>query len=122
MLRRRAFTLIELLVVIAIIALLISLLLPALGKAKKAALLVASMSNLRQQCVSAKSYQDAFKGKMPVALVEQGTTQRQRVYCATLATLPAAIQDARIRSPALLIVGEVVNLRSRLAWFEPASP
>jgi prepilin-type N-terminal cleavage/methylation domain-containing protein len=63
---RRAFTLIELLVVIAIIALLIGLLLPAIGKARKAGQHVVSDSNMRQICVAAAVYQDSYKGFMPV--------------------------------------------------------
>jgi prepilin-type N-terminal cleavage/methylation domain-containing protein len=72
----RAFTLIELLVVIAIIGLLVAILLPALGKAKKAALLTRSLSNIRQICVSAAAYQDDFKRKMPLTLAyTRGGTQ-----------------------------------------------
>jgi uroporphyrin-III C-methyltransferase/precorrin-2 dehydrogenase/sirohydrochlorin ferrochelatase len=52
---------------------------------------------------------------MPAALVENATLERQRVTEGTLASLPELARAAK--PPALLIVGEVVRLRSRLAWF-----
>ena len=56
----------------------------------------------------------------PVALIEQGTTQQQRVYVGTLASLPALLAQQQVRAPTLVIVGEVVTLREKLAWFECA--
>ena len=55
----------------------------------------------------------------PAAVVEQGTLPEQRVVVATLATLAQEVQRAGLRSPCLTIVGEVVQLREQLAWFEP---
>lgn len=56
---------------------------------------------------------------MPVAVVQQGTTQKQCVVVADLATLAAKVQEAGLKPPCLTIVGEVVNLRAKLAWFMP---
>ena len=58
---RRALTLIELLVVIAIIAMLISILLPSLGGARKTAWTVMCQSNLRQLGIAIQSYLDEQK-------------------------------------------------------------
>lgn len=54
----------------------------------------------------------------PIALVEQGTTARQRVHCGTLNDIVASLADVTIAPPTLIIVGGVVELYSRLHWFD----
>jgi prepilin-type N-terminal cleavage/methylation domain-containing protein/prepilin-type processing-associated H-X9-DG protein len=66
--KKRGFTLIELLVVIAIIALLLSIVMPALKKAKDMARFLICKSNLRQLCVAVNTYTSDNKGNfMPYA-------------------------------------------------------
>jgi uroporphyrin-III C-methyltransferase/precorrin-2 dehydrogenase/sirohydrochlorin ferrochelatase len=57
----------------------------------------------------------------PAALVEKATLPEQRVVEGTLASLPELSRKEGVKPPALLIVGEVVRLRSRLAWFKPGT-
>jgi uroporphyrin-III C-methyltransferase / precorrin-2 dehydrogenase / sirohydrochlorin ferrochelatase len=59
---------------------------------------------------------------LPAGIIAQGTTANQRVITATLATICSASSDAKLESPALLIVGEVVALHSTLAWFGTGGP
>ncbi|WP_263263808.1 siroheme synthase CysG [Pseudomonas sp. RIT-PI-S] len=54
----------------------------------------------------------------PAALVQQGTTSHQRVFTGTLANLPELVARHEVHAPTLIIVGEVVRLRDKLAWFE----
>ncbi|MFZ4535987.1 uroporphyrinogen-III C-methyltransferase [Propionivibrio sp.] len=53
----------------------------------------------------------------PAAVVQNGTSSRQRVITADLSTLPSRVTEAGISSPALIIVGTVVSLQKKLAWF-----
>ncbi|MDX2130454.1 MAG: prepilin-type N-terminal cleavage/methylation domain-containing protein [Planctomycetota bacterium] len=69
---RRGFTLIELLVVIAIIALLIGILLPALGKARKAGRQTVSLSNVAQIAKAGAAYQTEQKGFLPITPLWSG--------------------------------------------------
>ncbi|HTY54548.1 MAG TPA: siroheme synthase CysG [Candidatus Binataceae bacterium] len=57
--------------------------------------------------------------RMPAAVISCGTTRGQQVVSATLATLPDALNEHPVDSPALMIVGEVVSLHQRLKWFYP---
>jgi uroporphyrin-III C-methyltransferase/precorrin-2 dehydrogenase/sirohydrochlorin ferrochelatase len=54
---------------------------------------------------------------MPVAVVQQGTTQKQKVVAATLADLAEKVTSAEMKPPCLTIIGEVVSLREKLNWF-----
>ena len=53
----------------------------------------------------------------PAALIEQGTTSAQAVHTGTVGTLAAIVEGRRPRAPTLVIVGEVVRLRDKLAWY-----
>ncbi len=54
----------------------------------------------------------------PAALVQQGTTQQQRVFTGTIASLVDIVERENPKPPTLIIVGEVVQLQEKLSWFD----
>ena len=56
--------------------------------------------------------------EMPVALVQQGTTEKQRVITGTLSNIQELIEREQPKPPTLIIVGEVVNLQEKLSWYQ----
>ncbi len=66
-----------------------------------------------------KLIEHGLPGATPIAIVQQGTTQHQRVVTGTLATLPHNPEVAELQAPTLIIVGGVVSLREKLSWFHP---
>lgn len=55
----------------------------------------------------------------PVSVIEWGTLPGQRVVEGTLQTIAPKIKKAKIRPPALAVIGEVNRLRRQLDWFHP---
>ncbi|WP_374720294.1 uroporphyrinogen-III C-methyltransferase [Parageobacillus toebii] len=53
----------------------------------------------------------------PVAVIEWGTTQRQRTAVGTLQTIADIVKKANLSHPAIILVGEVVRLRETIQWF-----
>ncbi|HEX7080774.1 MAG TPA: siroheme synthase CysG [Gammaproteobacteria bacterium] len=56
----------------------------------------------------------------PAAIVENGTTDEQRVILTVLRLLPRATDALRVRPPALLVIGETARLAERYGWFGPS--
>ncbi|WP_139982776.1 uroporphyrinogen-III synthase [Nocardioides litoris] len=54
----------------------------------------------------------------PIALTRVGTTTEQTTLTSTLATVAADVRAARVAPPAVVVVGDVVDLRGTLSWFE----
>lgn len=54
---------------------------------------------------------------MPIAVIENGTTKNQKVIVGQLSNIRSKVSRAKIKSPALIIIGTVVNLRKQLNWF-----
>ena len=59
-----------------------------------------------------------LRADTPAAVVERATQPRQRVVRGSLLTLPALAISQAVRAPALVVVGEVVRLHDRLAWYD----
>ncbi|MCK5662889.1 MAG: uroporphyrinogen-III C-methyltransferase [Thiotrichaceae bacterium] len=53
----------------------------------------------------------------PAALVQKATTSDQRVLIGTLNTLPGIVEKADINLSSIIIIGDVVSLHEKLAWF-----
>lgn len=55
----------------------------------------------------------------PVALIENGTSETQRVFTTVLKDLADTVEQNNIASPTLIVIGEVAALAEDLAWFNP---
>ncbi|MEK4227967.1 uroporphyrinogen-III C-methyltransferase [Solibacillus sp. FSL H8-0538] len=53
----------------------------------------------------------------PVAVIEWGTTEKQRTLTGTLETISTQIQESGYHNPSMILVGDVVRVREQIAWF-----
>jgi len=54
---------------------------------------------------------------LPIAVVEQGTTSSQKVITGSLLNITQKVKQEKLKSPSLIIIGNVVKLRKKLNWF-----
>jgi uroporphyrin-III C-methyltransferase/precorrin-2 dehydrogenase/sirohydrochlorin ferrochelatase len=91
---------------------------PALARPRQTLVVYMGLLGLPTLCDNLVAH--GLPSTTPAAVVQQGTTHDQRVVTGTLRTLPEQVSAAMLTPPTLIIVGEVVRLRERLAWFEAA--
>ncbi len=87
----------------------------ALARPRQTVVIYMGLSALPEICEHLVAH--GLSPDWPAAVVQQGTTLDQRVVSGTLETLPVRVAEAALKSPCLIIVGEVVRLREQLAWF-----
>jgi uroporphyrinogen III methyltransferase/synthase len=62
--------------------------------------------------------QNGMPPDKPVALIRWGTTPRQKAVTGTLADIVERVNQAGLKAPAIIVVGDVVDLRTQMQWFE----
>ena len=87
----------------------------AMSRPRQTVVIYMGLVGLKEICE--KLIEHGVAASMPVAVVQQGTTQRQKVVTATLADLAEKVAAAEMKPPCLTIIGEVVQLREKLNWF-----
>ena len=79
--------------------------------------LVFYMGLSKSQLISTQLQTHGMSPTTPVALIENGCCSNQRVIRGQLLELPLLAERESVQSPALIVVGDVVNLADQLAWF-----
>ncbi len=89
----------------------------ALARPRQTVVVYMGLHGLDTLC--AKLIEHGMPDSTPIAIVQQGTTQNQRVVTGTLSTLPEIAAVEKLHAPTLIIIGGVVKLREKLQWFHP---
>ena len=88
----------------------------ALAKLSGTLVFLMGMANLEE--ITKQLIQNGKAENTPAAIIHRGTTGRQRVVTGTLETIVEVAITNNMKSPSIIIVGDVVELRDSLKWFE----
>ncbi len=91
---------------------------PALARPSQTVVIYMGLGALAE--IAKRLTQHGMPSATPAAIIERGTTPRQKIIIGTLETLSELAMAAGLKSPSLIIVGNVVTLHTTLKWFEPS--
>lgn len=89
------------------------------GLAHSGLTLVFYMGISKASTIQEKLLAAGMAASMEVAIIENGSTDQQRLICGELNQLAELVINENVSAPALIVVGKVVSLAGQLAWFEP---
>lgn len=87
-----------------------------LAKATDTIVFLMGVANLPK--ITAKLIEHGRSGDTPIAIIRWGTKAAQQVWTSTLSEAAEMAKREQIKPPCIFLVGEVVNLREKLAWFD----
>ncbi|WP_071396465.1 uroporphyrinogen-III C-methyltransferase [Bacillus tuaregi] len=89
---------------------------PALARGIDTIAFYMGVSNLDYICKQLIT--NGRSAKTPVAIIEWGTTEKQRTLTGNLETIEDKVKADKISNPAMVLVGDVVHLREKIKWYE----
>ena len=92
----------------------------ALAKLEGTLVILMGLANLAT--ISGRLIASGMAPQTPAAVIEQGTLPAQRVVSGALEDIAALVSAAKLRSPAIIVIGAVAALRESLAWFDSLQP
>jgi uroporphyrin-III C-methyltransferase/precorrin-2 dehydrogenase/sirohydrochlorin ferrochelatase len=87
---------------------------------RKGQTLALYMAVARFGAVASRLLEQGHAAATPIAIIENGTTEHQRVIRSSLEHLADIAAEHAVQSPALLLIGETVRHAERYAWFNPS--
>ncbi|MCG8669629.1 MAG: siroheme synthase CysG, partial [Pseudomonadales bacterium] len=87
--------------------------------AKERQTLVFYMGLVGLQKICEQLIAHGMNAETSVALIQQGTTENQRVFTGNLQTIADVVAANDVKAPTLIVVGDVVQLHDKLSWFKP---
>lgn len=90
---------------------------PSLVRPRQTVVIYMGLSGLAD--ISQQMISHGAPWTLPVAVVQDGSLPSQKVVTGTLSDIASRVAAASLKSPSLIIIGEVVKLRDELAWFKP---
>ncbi|MCP4003552.1 MAG: uroporphyrinogen-III C-methyltransferase [bacterium] len=88
------------------------------GLARGAETLVILMGTAWLDDIVARVLSTGRDPQTPAAAIASGATPRQKVVCSPLVDLPKRVRDEGLKAPTTIVIGQVVQFRDELAWFE----